>query len=37
VVEDDSNIETSMTPTFEKPMRRLEELMAENKKLGAKV
>jgi hypothetical protein len=37
VVEDDSNIETSTTPTFEKPMRRLEELMAENKKLGAKV
>jgi predicted RNase H-like nuclease (RuvC/YqgF family) len=36
VVEDDSNTETSMAPTLEELMRRLEELTTENKKLKAK-
>jgi hypothetical protein len=37
VVEDSSNMETSMAPTLEELMRRLEELTAENRKLRAKV
>jgi predicted RNase H-like nuclease (RuvC/YqgF family) len=36
VVEDGANMETSMAPTLEELMRRLEELTAENKKLRAK-
>jgi predicted RNase H-like nuclease (RuvC/YqgF family) len=34
--EDGTNTKTSMAPTLEKLMRRLEELTAENKKLRAK-
>jgi uncharacterized small protein (DUF1192 family) len=36
MVEDGSNTETSMAPTLDELMRRLEELKAENKKLRAK-